>query len=1021
VAIASLPAVVFGSIALYVGTVHLLNFRRGDTPRYHFTFALTCFVVAAYDVFSAALYSATNVEEGVRWQNLQVVTLLVGIAPLAWFVYDFGGRIRRIGPWLLSSAAAALALLWTFAPYRWRWSDVPDVRTIVLPLGLEVTYNEVEPGPLFGVTSALGVLAFGYVLSVGRSLLRTDRRVEGRRLLIATCIFFAGVLNDVAISLQLYSSVFLVEVSFLALVVMMSYALAERSAAADRIAQSLRASRQAYREILDAVQDAIFIHDVPSGRIVDVNAAAGRLWRMPLDEIRNQGVEQLSAFPPDTTREFVRRIIKQAFELGGRLFEWHARRKDGSTFWVEISLRAAEIGGKRCVIAVVRDVTDRRGADEALRASRRELAEANNMLQLVLDTIPVRVFWKARDLTYLGCNRLFAQDAGLNSPDEIVGRDDLSLAWRREAPLYRRDDREVMETEQPRINYEEPQTTADGNRVWLRTSKLPLRDAEGRAIGVLGVYEDITQRRLEQDALRRSEENLDITLNSIGDGVIATDADGRVVRINPIAEQLTGWSRVEARGRPLSEVFHLESETDGDTPIDPYERILHPEPADGPPGGVVLVSREGKRCVISDRGSPIRDGAGRLAGVVLVFRDITEERTLQDQLLHAQKMDAIGRLAGGVAHDFNNLLQAIEGYRSLAAVSLGDPDELRSCLDDIGRATQRAATLTRRLLAFSRRDEQQARVLDLDAAVAETIRLLGQLLGPDITVELKRANRTIPVRSDPSYIEQIMLNLALNSRDAMPEGGRLTVSLRSVPPGSTELPAPLRNQSAQYVALAVGDSGIGIPTAIQDRVFEPFFTTKEVGAGTGLGLATVYAIVERLDGMIVVDSEPGRGATFTLYLPVSDEAAAEPRVEEGVVTVAGGSETVLVAEDDRQLRELIARVLRGAGYDVLVAADGAEAIAIFRENAARVDLVIADVIMPRCGGAEVEDAVRARRPEVPVLFSSGYGDALGAAGETGGVRRAVIVKPYAPGELLRRVRELLDAAYDDRCRTQSSD
>ncbi|MFO7654004.1 MAG: PAS domain S-box protein [Candidatus Krumholzibacteriia bacterium] len=864
--LASLPAIIVGTIAAFVGAVHLFVYFRGAGPRRHLTFGVTCLSMALYDAFSAALYSADSAAAGVVWQRWQVLTMLAGGVPLTWFVHDVTTRGPRWVPRALTAAYLSALAAWFLAPERAFFLDRPAVKAVVLPGGGRVVYHEMATGPLFLIVGVLGLLTFVYAVRRSLRTFPSDRRWAAW-LLASIAIFFAGAANDLAISLGLHDSIYVMEIAFLAPLLMMSYSLTERGLAAARREEALQFANQTYREVLDAVNDAVYIHDADTGRIVDVNAAAERIYGFSRDEICRQGPELRSAAPPAEARRLAAEYVRRTVDDGPQLFVWHARRKDGSTFWVEVSLRATAIREQRRVIAVVRDITGRKEAEEALLSSRRELIESNHMLQLVLDTIPVRVFWKDRDLRYLGCNRLFALDAGLLTPEEIVGSDDLELGWREDAEGYRSDDRIVLESEQPRVGYEETQTTPSGGRIWLRTSKLPLRDADGVVIGVLGVYEDITDRRRQQEALRRSEENLTITLNSIGDGVIATDADGRVTRMNPVAEQLTGWTLAQARGRPLGEVFLVARADSGEAVPDPASRVMAADAPEELGRELILTARGGRERFIADSGAPIRDRQGAIAGVVLVFRDITEEKQLQEQLRQAQKMEAIGRLAGGVAHDFNNLLQAIEGYRSLAALSLGDPEHVRECLDDIGHAAQRGADLTRRLLTFGRRQSSELRLLHLGRLVEDAARMLGPLLGRDVSLELRHEAPTAPVLADPLQLEQVLLNLVVNARDAMPGGGIITVTTRPASAREVGLPPKLRTRPGEHVALEVADTGTGIAAEIQERVFEPFFTTKEVGAGTGLGLATVYGIVERLGGGVAVRSSPGCGATFTVYLP----------------------------------------------------------------------------------------------------------------------------------------------------------
>ena len=873
-AIAALPAVVAGSIAAFVSVVHLTIWLRGAGPRHHLTFALTCLVVAAYDICCAALYSADTVAAGAVWQRRQSLALMLGGITLVWFLHDYAGAGGRRAPRALSALYALFVLLWFVAPPAWLWTDLPDIKTVTVPLLGTVTYREVVAGPLFRWFISSLVFTAAYVLMLGRRLLAEGRRAHGWRLLAGMGIFFLGIANDAAVALGFHASFYLIELAFLGLVLMMSYALSEGVISARRLTASLQASRQSYREVLDAVQDAVFVYDAMTGRVLDVNEATVNLFGVTRAEACASGLADLSAYPAELARARAREHVTRALTEGPQVFEWRARKKSGAPFWIEVALRAAQIGGVPRVIAVAREIEDRKTAEEALR---------------------------------------------------------------------------------------------------------------------------------------RSEENLTITLNSIGDGVLATDDAGMVVRMNPVAEQLTGWTLAEAGGRPVSEVLRLLHSATGDPLTDPASLILAAQ--DGAPreDEAILAPREGRRRLVTVSGSPIRERSGGVAGVVLVLRDVTDQHALQDQLRQAQKMDAVGRLAGGVAHDFNNLLQAIEGYRNLAATALDDPAELRECLDDIGRAIERAATLTRQLLAFSRQDSAAVRAVDLDGVLAGMTRMLGPLLGADIELRLELEGGPTDINGAPDHIEQILLNLALNARDAMPTGGRLTVKTRSLPAGSAELPLDLRQRPESFVALSVADTGRGISPEIQDRIFEPFFTTKEVGAGTGLGLATVYGLVERLRGGVAVTSRPGSGAELTVYLPAAEAGVEGAPAATATLAVPGGTEVLLLAEDDHPVRTLTARILRSVGYTVLAARDGEEALELFRAHHDEIALVIADVIMPRRDGRALEAVVHELRPEIPVLFSTGYGGHLVLDGCPESAAGLVIAKPYDAAALLRRVRALLDA------------
>jgi signal transduction histidine kinase/ActR/RegA family two-component response regulator len=373
---------------------------------------------------------------------------------------------------------------------------------------------------------------------------------------------------------------------------------------------------------------------------------------------------------------------------------------------------------------------------------------------------------------------------------------------------------------------------------------------------------------------------------------------------------------------------------------------------------------------------------------------------LEEQLRHAQKMEAIGRLSGGIAHDFNNLLTAIRGYSELLMKELKG-SRLREDVEEIYNAADRAATLTGQLLAFSRRQILSPEIVELNQRVMDMSRMLARLIGEHIAIDLHLASDLWPVRADAAQLEQVIVNLALNARDAMPQGGRLSIETLNREIKSKEAPA-LEISPGSFVELRVRDSGIGIPLEVQGRIFEPFFTTKPKGAGTGLGLSMVYGFVRQSGGTVSVTSAPGQGSTFSLLLPRAGDAAVRTPTPKHLLSTVKGSGTILIAEDERALRRLSATVLGQAGYRTLEASDGQQALDMFTVHARNIVMLISDVVMPRMGGIELADRIRQSRPDLPILFVTGYveqGDALhqSAAGS------AVLLKPFSPEALLRAV------------------
>ncbi len=504
-------------------------------------------------------------------------------------------------------------------------------------------------------------------------------------------------------------------------------------------------------------------------------------------------------------------------------------------------------------------------------------------------------------------------------------------------------------------------------------------------------------------AWRESRRLLAATLSSIGDAVVATDREGRVTFLNPVAETLTGWPRKEARGRPAAEILKLLDEKTREPIENPLTRVLR-ERAVAVQERAALISRNGAETPVEHCASPVRDESAGVRGAILVFRDIGKRRQLEEQATHAEKMDAVGRLAGGVAGDFNNVLTVITGFAELLRTEVPASGPLRRFVDEIIFAGERAAALTRHLLTFSRGSTAQPRVLDLGSLAGNMGPMLQRLLGQNIELILLASSGMGLVKADASQIEQAIVNLATNARDAMPDGGKVVIEIAGVDledgPGSKNLglnPGP-------YMMMAISDTGVGMDAETRSHLFEPFFTTKPPGKGSGLGLATVYGAVKQSEGAVTVYSQPGCGAIFEIYLPrVQDAVAGPARKGSGK-----GSETILLVDDEEGVRKLVLAVLKSNGYDVLEAGNGAMALAAFEKNAHKIDMVLTDVVMPQMTGFELGRELTARTPGLKVLYMSGYRDnEIRGEGEA---PRAFLHKPFTPDALLTKVREVLDAA-----------
>ncbi len=519
------------------------------------------------------------------------------------------------------------------------------------------------------------------------------------------------------------------------------------------------------------------------------------------------------------------------------------------------------------------------------------------------------------------------------------------------------------------------------------------------------------RQRATERRLRASEADLRHTLDSIGDAVVVVDPRGTILRMNPVAERLTGRAAAAAIGRPLAEVLHLRAAEGGAPLADPVARALVRSPAEHVPQRAVLAGAGGPARILEYSAAPVHDVDGGLRGAVLALRDVTLQQRTEAQLRQAQKTEAVGRLVGGVAHDFNNLLLVIRGSVELARQPGSEAGETADYLREIDEAAQRAAELTRQLLAFGRQQRLQVRPVDLALLLDATLKMVRRVLPETISVERRGAAAGCWARVDAGQIEQVVVNLCVNARDALPAGGRIVLELVPTLLAETDLATNPLARPGSYQMVAVTDDGVGMDAETQRRIFEPFFSTKPVGRGTGLGLSVVQGIVQQHEGWIGVQSEPGRGTTFRVYLPATDAPA--PPVERPAVAAAGRpgsgeSATVLLAEDDPAVRRIAGGVLRSHGYQVLEVGDGEEACNTAAAHTGTIDVAVLDVVMPRMSGPEAARRLQRMRPGLPILLCSGYSGMMPKE-TTVAPDWQWLAKPYPVADLLERVHRMLGA------------
>ncbi len=915
------------------------------------------------------------------------------------------------------------------------------------------------------------------------------------------------------------------------------------------------------------------------------------------------------------------------FQKPGFREEFRMRQEDGAYRWFLGCARLIrnDEGKPVRALGTIVDITERKLFEQDLHQSR-------TMLEIVLDNIPQRVFWKDTTSKYIGCNKSCARDAGLSQSESIIGKTDFDLAWKASADIYRADDKLVIESGHPKLDYEEPQQQADGRLMWLRTSKIPLRDQDDKVFGILGTYEDITGRKLAEDALRESEIKYRCLHDSMMDAFVSIDIEGRIHETNRAYRDMLGYSDEELRQltyidltpeswhafeaevvkeqilvRDCSDVYEKEyRRKDGtilpvelrtfllrdsasqpvgmwaivrditkrkraeqelkriewmlqsdENRVDQAPRMLQATHEDlvalgtsrvilNAVGAAMLAdivrdhldllgtsaavyeangdyalglltsgwcqlmnlssrrlcgtddnrealvcgkwlchescwNQASRLCIESGKpvdiecaggmrlyavpiqaggqiagsmnfgyGDPPRDPAkllelaaafrvdvaeliehsnayasrppfviemakrrlqssAQLIGEIVGRKRVEDEgKRLQSQLIQAQKMESIGLLAGGLAHDLNNLLTPILGYGQMLLGDFGRDDVRKGRVTEIVEASMRARDVVRQLLAFSRKQTLEIKLIDLNRVLTRFERLLRRTIREDIVIRTVLTPDLPLVQGDIGQLEQVIMNLAVNAQDAMVDGGLLTIETAVTELRETDTRAREGASPGTYVVLSVRDTGCGMDDGILSRIFEPFFTTKERGKGSGLGLATVHGIVKQHNGSICVHSEPNAGTTFQVCLPISEGAVrpSDSFPPVGLVDLHG-SETILVVEDNQQVRDLVHSILTRRGYTVLVAESGKAALTLLDEHDGPVQLLLTDVVMPELNGRKLFERVRERCRDTKVLYMSGYTDDVIVHRGVLDSGVSFIQKPFLVEALAAKVREVL--------------
>lgn len=777
--------------------------------------------------------------------------------------------------------------------------------------------------------------------------------------------------------------------------------MSERS----RAEEECRLSEQKYASVFRLMPDMVGITRLEDGCFLEVNPGFSRISGWEHEEVIGRTSLELGLWTPETRAEAVAiareqgRVENYPFVLGTKSGD----KRDGLMFLAPIRLK-----GEDCLYFIARDITE-------LKQAQRVLEQERARLRQLLQTIPALIWMKDPEGVYLFCNARF--ERFFNAPEEeIIGRTDYDYFDREQAEVFRSYDSRAIAAGRPSTNEEWVTYADDGHRVLLETVKTPVYDGTGRLMGVLGVAWDITEKKLIEGELRQERARFVNLVDSV-DGIV-WEADAETLTFTYVskqAERLLGYpvqdwyaegfwrQHLHPEDREYVHAHSLACTAKGEEHTLEYRFVAH--------DGAVVWLQDMVSVVLKD-GRP-RWRRGIMVDITRKKKEEQEKSKLEAQLRQAQKIEAIGRLAGGVAHDFNNKLSVILGYADLLK-NAAAPDKARGYINQIIKAANQSRDITHQLLAFSRKETISPQIVDLNSLVRSAWKGLGRLIREDIRFEVGLAEDLWPIHMDPTQVDQVIMNLIVNARDAMENGGRLVVETANVLLDAEFSKNYPEIAAGEYVQLAVSDTGCGMSPETRQHIFEPFYTTKETGRGTGLGLATVYGIVSQNKGLVLVESELGVGSTFKVFFPRCTTDQRETGEESAEAPRARRSASVLIVEDEETVRQMTQDMLEESGYTTLVAATPEEALAISADKNRQIDLLLTDVIMPGMNGRELSRHIRLSRPDIKVLFMSGYAaDILPEEGETAGLH--CIKKPFSMRTLLQSIEDCMSqgVAKDD--------
>lgn len=764
------------------------------------------------------------------------------------------------------------------------------------------------------------------------------------------------------------------------------------------VQEMLRRKEERLRKFIQVDTIGILFFD-QTGRIVDANDTILRLSGYSRADLESGILSWQKLTPPEWVDK-VRAEMKK-LDVTGNFgpCEKEYVRKDGSR-WMGFFVGARLHDGTTVVYAI--DITRDKEAERHLAEIRDESERMKRLNEAIMSSTPDLVYVFDLNHRFIYANEALLKMWGLTW-EAAAGKTLLEIGYEKwHAAMHDREIDQVIATKQP-VRGEVPFTGTQGRRMYDYIF-VPVYGADGEVEAIGGTTRDITERKRAEEALRKSEENFREAFEHAPVGIAITELEGRFIHVNDAYCDMLGYSREELLCHEMSFQKLTHPEDIGEN-LEAFNRLLSSEI----PAFFLekrYIRKDGRIIWVRASVTLRRDVTGNPVQAVAIIEDITVRKETEEQLRQSQKMEAIGRLAGGVAHEFNNMLNVILGYSEMLGSQLTEESPLHKYAREIGKAARRSAEITGKLLAYSRKQAIQPKVIDLNENIWNQKIMLTRLIGEAIQIDFQPGADLWPVRIDPSQVDQIMTNLAVNSRDAIPGTGTVTINTRNIHLDQPDTPPDL--PPGDYVKLTFRDNGIGMDKAVQEKIFEPYFTTKDVGKGTGLGLSTVYGIVKQNSGAIEVLSKPGEGTTFAVYFP-RIRAEAEGAATEKEYPLSRGFETVLIVEDEKQVLQLAEMILKEAGYNVMPASTPREAIDIALRNKGKIDLLISDMIMPEMDGQALISKLSSISPIFRTIFMSGYTDEVLAGIDLSKGDVNFIKKPFTVQSLTQKVREVLDS------------